>query len=190
MLTISKASRQYDNVTILLHWLKVALVLSRWLGAHAIDWFHTGWPRTDIRSLHIVIGLFFTGVIMVRLVWRWTRGTQFPPADSGALQFFDALLHGLFYLLVVTTVALGLLNAFARGDNLFGLFSLPKLLFDSPTKAQINGLHGLFANVILAAASAHAAAALRHQYLLKDGVLTRMIPARAHGPLNGKRDRW
>jgi cytochrome b561 len=37
-------------------------------------------------------------------------------------------------------------------------------------------LHGLVANILLVVAGAHAAAALWHQWVLKDGPLRRMWP--------------
>lgn len=190
MLTVLQTSRSYDSATIFFHWMTVFLVLGQWLGAHTIDWFPRGGPRTDVRSLHILFGVVLAGIILSRLAWRWRWGTRLPPADTGMLRNLAALVHGLLYVLVVTTVALGILNTFARGDNIFGLFTLPKLALAHTAKAKIDTLHVLCANAILFVAGVHGAAALWHQYLRRDGGLARMIPALNGGRTEGRRSRW
>ena len=168
----------YDGKTIALHWLTVLLVVGQWLGAHAIDWFPRGVLRTDMRSLHIVFGSFLAVLIVARLAWRWTRGRALLSPDHGALKLAAAIVHALLYLLVVATVGLGLLNAWVRGDSLFGLVNLPKLAMGGKAlNDQVEHLHALAANAILVVAALHATAALWHQYWRRDGLLRRMIPA-------------
>jgi cytochrome b561 len=185
MLQAREAAQPYDGRTILFHWLTVLLVLGQWLGAHTIDWFPKGWPRTDVRSLHILFGAALAVLIVARLVWRWSGGRRLPHADTGFLRLVATLVHGLLYGLVAATVVLGLMNAWFRGDNLFGLFSLPRPGFvTKDLREQIESLHPLAANAILAVAALHASAALWHQYGRRDGLLVRMIPAlrrRANG---------
>ncbi len=177
MLKLAGTVRPYDGRTILFHWLTVLLVAGQWLGAHAIDWFPKGWPRTDIRSLHILFGAVLAGLIVARLLWRWRGGRQLPDADSGPLQIAATFVHGLLYVLLITTVTLGLLNAWFRGDSLFGTVSLPRPSFvGKDTRAQVENLHALVANSILIVAAFHASAALWHHYWRHDGILGRMIP--------------
>jgi cytochrome b561 len=186
----TETAPSYDGRTLWFHWLTVLLVLGQWLGAHTIDWFPKGWPRTDVRSLHITLGTLLAILIVLRLGWRWSGGRKLPAADTGVLRIVATTVHGTLYVLVIATVALGLLNAWLGGANLFSLFSLPKPGFD--TKAlqdQVGNLHPLAANAILLVAALHACAALWHQYGRRDGVLGRMIPAlRPRAPL-GSRDR-
>ncbi|MGA0603136.1 cytochrome b [Caulobacter sp. KR2-114] len=168
----------YDARTIALHWLTVLLVGGQWLGAHAIDWFARGGPRTDARSVHILFGVVLAIVIAVRLVWRRSGGQRLPPADGGALQVVANLVHIALYLLVLATVGLGLANAWVRGDSLFGVFSLPGG-GDKALRERIGDLHELSANLILLVAGLHSVAALWHQFIRHDGVLGRMVPALA-----------
>lgn len=167
----------YDPRTIWLHWLTVALVATQWLGAHAIDWFPRGALRTDARSLHIVVGAIFLSLIFGRLAWRWTWGRQLPSPEHGVLKAAAMGVHGLLYILLLSTMALGLMNAWFRGDSLFGLVSIPKLApANKDLMGQVEHLHALAANAILVVAAFHAAAAIWHQYWRRDGVLRRMIP--------------
>ena len=167
----------YDARTIFLHWIVVGLVAAQWLGAHAIDWFPRGGLRTDARSLHILFGSLLAAIIVARLAWRWTRGRKLPPADRGLLRRVAVGVQGLLYVLLVATVSLGALNAWVRGDSLFGLMSLPKLGVDPAVKHQIGQIHILCANAILILAAVHSIAALIHQFVWRDGLVGRMIPA-------------
>ena len=187
-MTIRENSSQpsYDRRTIFFHWLTVLLVALQWLGAHTIDWFPRGALRGDARSLHIVAGVALGIVIAARLGWRWTKGRQLPHADRGALQLAARLVHGGLYVLLVAVVMLGLLNVWVRGDSLFGVFSIPKLAVASKDlREQIQALHALAANAILTVAALHSAAALWHQYALRDGLLGRMIPLLARDAAKG-----
>jgi cytochrome b561 len=166
----------YDTPTIAFHWLTVLLVAAQWLGAHTIDWFPRGVWRTDVRSLHILLGTALAVLILSRMAWRCYGGRKLPPADKGPLHRAATLVHSLLYVLLAAIVGLGLLNAWARGDSLFGLFSLPKLIVSAGFKERVSDLHGLSANAVLLVAGGHAAASLWHQYAQHDGVLGRMIP--------------
>ena len=175
--SIRTAPTPYDARTIAFHWFTVILVAAQWLGALAIDWFPRGALRTDARSTHIIIGLLLTALIVARLAWRATAGRRLPYADTGPLKALASIVHTLLYILLASTVLLGISNALLRGDSIFGLFSLPKPAWGSAgLKSTVETLHALSANSILWVAGLHAAAALWHQYFRRDGVLGRMIP--------------
>ena len=84
--------------------------------------------------------------------------------------------HYGLYLLLLTVVTLGVVNAFVRGYSIYDLFHLPQV-GDRAWRRQITDWHGLAANIVLALAGFHAAAALTHHFLWHDGVLGRMLPA-------------
>ena len=182
MVDFRSAKAAYDRPTLWFHWMTVVLVAVQWLGAHTIDWFPKGPLRVDARSLHIVIGASLAVIIVMRLVWRWTKGAQLPARDQGLLRIAASLVHGLLYALVFGTVALGFTNAWFRGDSLFGLINFSKPAGVTPAlKTTIEDLHGLCAKAILAVAGLHASAALWHQYWRRDGLLGRMVPGLADG---------
>jgi cytochrome b561 len=88
-------------------------------------------------------------------------------------------VHFALYVLLATTVILGVANAWVRGNNIFGLFSLPSFApGDKALRGQIEDLHSWSANTLVILAGIHALAGLWHHYILKDGVLRRMLPAR------------
>ncbi len=100
---------------------------------------------------------------------------KLPPAGAGGLDRVALLAHKALHLLLIAAVLLGLSNAWVRGDTLFGLFTIPA--FDPANKVlrhTIEEWHGNAADLLVILAGLHAAAALLHHFVLKDGVLQRM----------------
>lgn len=168
----------YDGRTIVLHWLVAICVVFLWFGAHLIDWFPKGAPRVDARSVHIVIGTLLAAVMAYRLFWRLNGGTRLPYQHSwsGGLA---RLMHATLYAITFVTIGLGMMNAWIRGDSLFGLFRIPALgSFDAAARHSLSEnvvrFHELGANLLLVLAAGHAALALFHQFVLKDNLLRRM----------------
>lgn len=169
----------YDRRTIALHWASAVLVGALWMAGQTIDWFPKGTPRVTARSLHITLGVVLALVLLRRLSWRRSGGTVLPPADAGAGGKLAVGVHHLLYVLMGATVLVGLAAVWVRGDNLFNLFTVPA--FDPNNKALRHDVvewHELAANSLLVLAGAHAAAAVWHHRVLKDGVLRRMWPKR------------
>ena len=170
-------STRYDLPTIWFHWAVAILVLIQWGIAQVIDLFPTGMPRVEARSVHISLGLCLGVLLAVRILWRAKWGRGLPPADKGLLQTLAKTVHYALYALLVAMVLVGIFLVYVRGDNFFGLFSIPA--FDPNNKAlrdNVGELHGTIATIILILAGLHASAGLIHHYLWHDGVLRRMLP--------------
>jgi cytochrome b561 len=167
----------YDRRTIQLHWATAVLVGLLWGIAQVIDLFPKGAPRIAVRSVHIVLGVLLGVVLLTRIVWRSRSGRSLPPANDGIVGYVARTAHFALYAGLVSVVLLGISNAWARGDSLFGLFGIPKLYPGNPhLKPTIENLHATFANALVILAGAHALAAIVHHFILRDGVLRRMLP--------------
>ena len=178
MQPISTAATSYDRRTIIFHWLTAVLVVAQWIGAKTIDVWPKGALRVDAQSAHITLGIAIGLLVLARIVWRATGGRQLAPADRGLLQLLAKVVHWGLYLLVLGTVGLGLAMISLQSMSFYNLFMLPSLLEASrATVRSIHGFHELAGTSILIVAGLHAAAALLHRYVLRDGVLARMIPA-------------
>jgi cytochrome b561 len=177
MQPFSPAATRYDTTTIVLHWAVAVLVAAQWLGAQTIDWFPSGPARIDARSVHITGGVVLTLILLGRIVWRLTAGRRLPSAEGGVLGLIAKATHWGLYGLLILMVTVGLTLAWARGDSIFNLFSIPAL--DPGNKAfshRVGELHAMIGWIIVAFAGLHAAAALFHHYIWRDGVLGRMLP--------------
>ena len=86
--------------------------------------------------------------------------------------------HAL-YLLLFVVPALGWAGTNAYGDpvSVFGLFDFPRILGkDTPLSDRIFVWHLYGGLVVAAIAALHAAGALYHGLVKRDGVLARMLP--------------
>jgi cytochrome b561 len=169
----------YDRRTILLHWITAALVALLWGIAQVIDLFPKGAPRIAVRSVHIVLGVLLGVILVTRIVWRARSGRRLPPANQGVMGYCARIVHVGLYVGVASVVLLGISNAWARGDYLFSVWRIPKLYPDIPQlKPTIENLHATFANALIILAGVHSLVAIVYHFILRNGVLRRMLPPR------------
>lgn len=170
------AAQVYDRRTIRLHWLTAALVAALWVIAQLIDDFPKGLPRISARSTHIILGVLLAVVVARRIGWRVRHGQRLAVPGPRWLAVTAVAAHGLLYVGLVAVLLLGVANAWVRGDNLFGLFAIPKLLAGhAQLKPAVESLHKYLANALVILAALHGLAALVHHFYLKDDVLRRML---------------
>jgi cytochrome b561 len=166
--------RSYDPITITLHWLTAALVAALWVVGQTADYLpeHSR-VQTFVWSSHVAFGFALAAILAFRLVWRATSGRRLPAADSGMLHLIAKSTHYLLYAMLLVTLSLGIVNAFVRGYDMYGLFTLPQL-GDKDWKKPVTQWHELAANAVMIVAAVHASAALIHHYVWRDGLLLRM----------------
>lgn len=164
---------RYDGNTIALHWATALLVALLWGGGQTFRAFGRPFAPT-LHAVHISLGITLVAVLCARVAWRLTRGTKLPDPAGDLLHRIARGMHLLLYVMAGLVVSLGITTAFTSGDSWFGVFAFPRA---TRTLAHnVHNLHALAANTLLALAGAHAAAALLHHYVLRDGVLRRMLP--------------
>lgn len=174
------SSTRYDIITILFHWVTALLVVT--LFGLALFWgFLTpGTPlRHDLQGLHISLGLALAAVVTLRIAWRLGFGRRLPEIPSTLPYWAAKGVHYLLYILLVGQIALGFSFRWAQGEafTFFGLFAVPSAFAPDTSLAQTVGqAHQLVGWTIILLAGLHAAAALFHHYVLRDGTLKRMLP--------------
>ncbi|MEE7494759.1 cytochrome b [Methylobacterium oryzae] len=173
----TRPATRYDGGTIALHWLTAALVLVLWLvGTFLEDLVPKGALRSGLWSAHFDFGFVLTGLVVAFLLWRRAGGRDLPVEEPGPLHRLAKATHAALYVLLLVVVGLGIANAFVRGVSL-GPISLPQV-GDPEWRRSLTHWHGFAANILMAVALFHAAAALVHHYLWHDAVLQRMLPRR------------
>ena len=178
---------RYSGVAIALHWL-LALVI---LGLFAVGVYMSDLPFSPLRlklyNWHKWAGVCFLALSVLRLLWRLTHR---PPAlaqtvllgmPGWQVRAHHAVQH-LMYLLFFAVPLIGWAYSSAAGFPivLFGQLPLPDLL--APNKelaALIKPLHALSAFALLGLAFLHMAAALKHHWVDRDGLMDRMLPDRS-----------
>jgi len=174
------APNRYTLTAIRLHWLMAILLV----GLFAVGLYMTGLKlspqKLQLYSWHKWAGVTVFVLALVRLAWRIGHP---PPADPAGMPRWQALaahgVHHLLYLLMIAIPLSGWLMSSAKGFQTvwFGVLPLPDLLQKDKALGDLLQTVHQFLNYSLAAlVLAHAGAALKHQFIDRDGVLARMLP--------------
>lgn len=171
----------YDVLEKTFHWLTVLLVLTLYGLSLAWGYVPRGPSRHALILWHISLGVLFTAVVVLRILWRIGPGRRVLPATTGTVELAAQGMHYLLYVLLAAQIVLGFL--FRWSDNtsvsFFGLFAIPApATFSHVQHHWFARLHYWNAYLILGLAGLHAAAALFHHFVLRDDVLLRMLPGR------------
>lgn len=173
--------QKLSPLTVALHWI-VGLTI---VGLMAVGIYMADLPRSEFRSWlygwHKVIGTTVFMIAAARILWRWKHGFPEYAARLPAWQAQAARLS--HYLLLIATVGLpvtGAIYSWAGGHPvpILGLFSIQTetkypLLYDT-----FHFIHGWAGWILAAIVAVHAAAALKHHFVDRDGTLKRMLGAR------------
>lgn len=175
------AANRYSLPAIALHWL-LALAL---VAAFSVGVYMTGLQLTPTRlklyNWHKWAGITILALSVLRLMWRLSHR---PPPDVPMPAWQARLAHGLhgaFYLLFLAVPLLGWAYSSAAGFPLvlFGRWPLPDWVpADRELAEALKPWHGRLAWTLAALVVLHVLAALKHQFVDKDGLLSRMWPGR------------
>lgn len=154
----------YYRLQIGLHWMVAALVLFQLVFGEsmtaAVDAIADGVQASSadqtLASAHYWVGLAILALIILRLGLRATLGV--PPVEPAApawMTLAARVTHVAFYCLLFVTPVTGLIAYYA----------LP----------WIGDVHALAKPAFIVLIGVHAAAALFHHFVLKDGTLRRML---------------
>ncbi len=168
--------KRYHPALIILHWvLALAILLAIFFGGFVLGGMeNSDAHKPGMLKVHVIAGGLILLFTIVRLVVRATSARPAPLVTGKPLADRLAVgIHHLLYTLTVLVVVAGL--ALAASTNLLQVLfghagSLPKDFDDFAA----HGVHAAFAYALLGAIALHVAGALQHQFILKDGILSRM----------------
>jgi len=169
-----------------LHWLLALVFVAMFvLGIYMTDLPFSPW-RLKLYNWHKWAGVSFLLLSVLRLLWRVThRPPALPTVITQAMPAWQTrahhATHHLMYALFFVVPLVGWAYSSAAGFPivLFGQIPLPDLLpADKALAELIKPLHELSALALMGLAALHVAAALKHQWVDRDGLLLRMLPGR------------
>jgi cytochrome b561 len=178
------AVARYDGVAIALHWaVAVAIFCTFPLGLYMAD-LPPSPSRLELVSYHRWIGITVLALAGVRLTWRLSHRPPALPASMPAWQRRAAgIAHGALYALIVAAPLSGWTYSSAAGEPTvyLGLWRLPDLIAPDEAAAKtLKLVHQGLNFALLAIVVVHVAAAIKHQFVDRDGLLGRMLPGGAH----------
>jgi cytochrome b561 len=178
------AGKPYTAVAMVLHWLLALAIFAMF----AVGVYMTDLPFSPLRlklyNWHKWAGVTFLALTVLRLLWRIShRPPALPQALAQAMPAWQTrayhATHHLMYALFFAVPLIGWAYSSAAGFPIvwFGQIALPDLLPVNKALAEaIKPLHELSALALMALAGLHIAAALKHHWVDRDGLLARMVP--------------
>lgn len=176
--------KRYSTVAIVLHWLLALVILTLFVvGVYMTDLPFSP-QRLKLYNWHKWAGVSFLALTLLRLLWRVThRPPALPVAVTRTMPGWQNRVyhatHHLMYLLFFAVPLVGWAYSSAAGFPIvwFGQIPLPDLLPVNKELAElIKPLHERLALALIALAGLHIAAAMKHQWVDRDGLLARMLP--------------
>ena len=186
-MSLLNSSAGYGAITKALHWLVAVLFAFQLVSGEIMirlgtDGVALGVTQAGFYNWHKSIGLVALGLAVARLAARKAGNLPdwAPTLSEGERSFIHRAEQVLYAAMFVMPIS-GFLYVMAGGYGvlLFGAWELPNPIGPRPWLAVIAGwIHVLAAFALMLALAGHIGLVLRHQFILRDGLLRRMLPAR------------
>ena len=151
-----QSGKGYTAIQIAVHWLTALLILASFIISDDVESAAAGRGG----PLHVWLGYAVLALIAIRLIVNGVQGKPgHIPGQSPLMQAAAIWGQRLLYLLMIAAPLTGVATWYG---------------FD-----PAEDLHEGTSNLLMIVALGHAAAALWHQYILRDGALTRMLRSKA-----------
>ncbi|MBL1438192.1 MAG: cytochrome b [Rhodobacteraceae bacterium] len=157
----------YSRIQIILHWAIAVLVVFQFMGSDTISSLieQVGLTASSAETIpllaraHVIAGILTFVLMLVRVFMRFTKGAPALPKDESAMMKMAAhATHGILYLALFLMPISGAAAWFGQVE-----------LADT--------VHITLKFVLLGFVALHVAAALYHQFVLKNGLIKRMMKA-------------
>ena len=173
----------YTATAKALHWLMAIL----FFGLLALGFYMHDLPlspeKLKLYSWHKWAGVTAFLLVWFRLFWRVThRPPALPDTMPRVMQLAAHAGHFLLYALMIAIPLSGWLMSSAKGFQTvwFGVLPIPDLLGKNKELGDLLQTVHMSLNLLFVAVIAgHTGAALKHHFIDKDDILTRMLPSHA-----------
>lgn len=174
---------QYTSTAKALHWGIAVLIFGMLgLGFYMTD-LALSPTKLQLYSWHKWAGVTVFMLVVLRLAWRAAHKPPALPDHMSSIERMAAHAgHHVLYLLMLAIPLTGWLMSSAKGFQTvwFGVLPLPDLLAkDKATGDLLQTVHMSLNFILIAVLLGHVGAALKHHFINRDDVLTRMLPGRA-----------
>ena len=178
---VRNTATRFGSVAQTFHWLVVVLLILQVTLAKIADHLPLGPDKIGTLARHKSVGITILGLAILRLGWRFfdppPPQPPMPRWQARAASFSHAALYTLLFAMPLTGWMMS--SASNYPVSWFGFVQLPDLVGpDHDLKELLRDVHHTLAKVLIALASLHLLAALKHQFLNRDGLILRMLPWR------------
>lgn len=177
---IKNSPESFGLLTRLLHWvIGLAIIFLIWLGWYMVDLtYYDKWYNGSL-AWHKSLGMIVLGLAIVKIGWQLYSPT---PPVHGQLKPWEKtganLTHKLLLLMMLLIPITGYFISTSDGKpvQVFDWFEIPALISGKTTlRDWATELHFYLAYATALLLLGHIGAALKHQFIDKDGTLARML---------------
>lgn len=176
---LRNTAEAYGSLSKFLHWAIVLLILPQYFLVEAAEELPDGLEKLQIMTWHKSLGMLVLMLALVRIAWKFINKGAPGPIGNDWQRKAAAAGHGLLYLLILAQPLSGWITS-STGNypvTFFGWFQFPALVGENHDLHEVmEEVHEVLFFALLTVAAVHVAAALYHHFVLKDGVLRRMLP--------------
>jgi cytochrome b561/polyisoprenoid-binding protein YceI len=172
--------RRYSLIAIVLHWTIAAAIAFQISVGWALE--ALGARGFSLYQWHKSVGITVLVLTLLRIVVRYWKPRPEPTEGGWEGALAKAVHAGLYAFMLAAPLTGWALVSTAKvkvPTLLFGTIPLPHLPLPATMHDGAQGAHGLLAFLFLALFLLHVVGALRHQLLLRDGLMWRMVPGRS-----------
>ena len=164
-----------------MHWLVAGLIICQYVLAELADYARADealLKQLGLLANHKSVGMTILLIAAIRLLYRFFQpAPALPKTMPNWQQRLSNGSHFLLYALLFALPISGWLmsSATAYSVSWFNLFAIPDLIAPNESRAdQLAAIHYYLGSALLILAVIHIAAALKHHFIDKDDVLSRM----------------
>ncbi len=165
---------QYSKRMVVVHWLTLALLIAAWyLGDIVHDARHGEGATIASYVIHALVGGAVLLLTLARLFFRSKDGT--PPAlGNTPMDKVAKGIHHLLYLLLILLPVSGMMQIVTSDVGKALLAGDAALLPKKFEGVTAHGVHETLVTVLIVLVVVHLLGALKHQFVMKDGLMQRM----------------
>lgn len=174
---IRDTSQGYGIVSRLFHWLMAAAIFAMFaLGVWMVTLDYYSPYYNTAPDYHRSIGILLLIALLVRWIWRAANPKPELADLSPIEQKLSHSVHWSFYVILLALSISGYLISTSDGQpvHVFGWFDVPAIIKMPGLESKAGNVHRIIAYIVIALAIVHALAALKHHYVDKSRILSRM----------------
>ena len=166
--------KQYSKRMVVAHWLTLALLVVAWFLGDALDEArHTGDATLVGYIIHAMIGDLVLLVTLLRFYFRSKDGTP-APVGTGTMDKVATGIHHLLYTVLILLPISGAITIFTSPVGKALLAWDASLLPKKFSGVVAHEVHEVLVSVLILIVVVHILGAIKHQFVLKDGLMSRM----------------
>ena len=177
--TDSSSIGRYSKAAVALHWITALLIVANLLLGISMVPLPLSIRKLHWYSWHKWIGTTVFLLTCARLLWRLGHPAPPPVAMPAWQRHAATFAHALLYVLMLVVPVSGWIYSSSTGVQVvyLGLVPLPDLVpKDRELAAILKAVHVSLNITMVVVIAIHAAAAMKHHFIDRDEVLTRMWP--------------